>query len=214
MRLVRKNLAWKVVSLGLAFGLWALVNGSRETTMSLSVPVQYRNIPRALEFSSEIVEEAHLILRGPSTRLSRIKPSDVPVVIDMGRILGPGERTLNITRDRIELPPGVVLERVIPAQVRLNLETRIAREVPVTIRVAHLPEGMMVAAQTANPPALMISGPSSRVERVQFVETDPVDVRSLNGQGEATVNAYSGDPQVHFVREHSVRVKIALEPAK
>jgi YbbR domain-containing protein len=214
MRLLQKNLVWKVIALGLAFGLWMLMNGSRELTMSLSVPVQYRNIPRSLEISSEIVEEAHLILRGPSTRLSRVEGANTPVIIDMGRVQAPGERTFNITRENVRLPSGVVLERVIPAQVRMNLETRIAREVPVVVRLSNVPEGMVVASQVATPPNLVISGPSSRVKRVEFVETDPVDVRVLDGQGETQAIAYSGDPQVHFTGPSTIKVKITLEPMK
>lgn len=213
-RIFKKNLIWKVLSLGLAFGLWVALNGSRELTMSLSVPVQYRNIPSALEISTEMVEEAHLILRGPSTRLSRIEAASTPVIIDMGRVPGPGEQTFNITRTNVRLPSGVTLERVIPAQVRMSLETRIAREVPVVVRVTHLPEGMMLASQAATPPALMISGPSSRVQRVEFVETDPVDVRTLDAQGEAQTVAYSGDPQVHFVKGSTVKVRLTLEPIR
>jgi hypothetical protein len=71
---------------------------------------------------------------------------------------------------------------------------------------------MVVASQSAEPASLVVSGPGSRVQKVEFVETDPVDVRSLNAQGEAEVNVYSGDSQVHFAKTGSVRVKIALEP--
>lgn len=214
IRIFRKNLGWKAVSLALAFGLWMAVNGSRELTMSLSVPVQYRNIPRALEISSDIAEEAHLIIRGPSTRLSRVDAGSTPVVIDLGRVGAPGEHTFNVTRESVSLPSGVTLERVIPSQVRMTLETRIAREVPVVIRVSHLPEGMVIESQSAIPPSLVISGPSSHVQKVQFVETDPVDVRTLDDRGEAPAIAYSGDPQVHFTGQSSIRVRIKLAPFK
>lgn len=213
-RFVPGNAGWMLLSLGISSGAWMVVNASRELTMSVSAPVQYRNIPRALENSAETVEEAHLTLRGPSTRLSRIERGSLPVIVDLRSVTGPGEKTFTLNSENVDLPAGVTLERVIPAQIRMTLETRISRSVPVVVRASHLPEGMSIAHQEAVPSTVRIIGPESRVQKVKAVETDPVDLRALSAQEEVLTNVYSGDPQVQLVNNERVRVRVKLEPAK
>jgi YbbR domain-containing protein len=214
IRALRRNLGWKLFTLVVATGLWLAVSGSREMTMSLTVPVQYRNVPRALEISSGMTESLHVVLRGPSTRLARITAETLPVVIDLTDVKAPGERTFAVNRGTMRLPAGVQVERTVPSQVRLVLETRIARELPVEIRLAELPQGMRVAEQRATPAALTVIGPKSRVLRLQKLETDPVDVLGLNANGEAIVTAFAGDPLVNFTSDPRVTVKITLAPLK
>src|SRR5512140_2703061 len=98
MRGFFRNWVWKLVSLGAAFLVWLTFSGARELTTAVTVPIQYRNIPKNLEISSDLVEEAHLVLRGPSTRLSRIAGPDIPVVIDLADVKAGGQRTYTLDR--------------------------------------------------------------------------------------------------------------------
>lgn len=212
MRAVTRDIGLKLFALGIAFLIWAVLSGSRESTASITAPLQYRNVPKTLEISSGIVEQAQLLLRGPSLSLASLSANEFPVVIDLSRIRGPGEATFTLTRENVDLPGGVTLERAIPGQVRLRLETRIALPVPVRIRYSNLPEGMEVAEEAAFPSQLQIIGPESRVKMIQFVETDPVDLRLLDANGEARAAAFAGDPQVNFTGTPSVVVRIVLRP--
>jgi YbbR domain-containing protein len=212
IRLVTNNFGLKVFSLAMAVLLWAVLSGSRETTASVSSPVQYRNVLKNLEISSEIVEQVHLLLRGPSLSLTRLSANDVPVVLDLSQVKGPGETTFTLSLENIDLPAGVTLERAIPGQVRLRLETRIAQEVPVRVRYEYLPAGMEIAEEELIPAQLQVIGPESRVSQIQFVETDPVDLRLLDENGEARTAAFAGDPQVNFTGSSQVRVRVTLRP--
>lgn len=212
MRRLTRNWGWKVASLALSAAFWVALSVSRESTTSISAPVQYRNIPKSLEISSDMVEQVHLILRGPSVKLARISPADHPVVIDFSKVNGPGENTFTISRLSVSLPAGVYLERAVPSQVRLHLEAREAKPVPVQIRFSHLPSGMMVTKQEAFPDHLTVIGPESHISRIVAVETDPVDLRTLSANGEALTTAYAGDSQVNFTTAPQVRVRISMGP--
>lgn len=200
-RILTANVGWKLLSLAVAFGLWLVISGARELTTSLSVPVQYRNIPKELEISSDIAERVHLVLRGPSPLLSRLNAQSLPLVIDLNEVDKPGLRTFTLGRGNVNLPTGVTLERVIPAQIQLKLEARISKEVPVE---AHA-EGSEVPLQVT-PARLLIVGPKSRVEKLEKVHTDPVNAEAL-AAGPVKATAYSGDPQVNFVAAPVVTVE-------
>lgn len=213
-RFLTRNIAWKLTSLLVAFLIWLGLSGSRESTTSITAPVQYRNIPKSLQISSEMVERVHFVLRGPSLTLSRLSNQPFPLIIDLTAVRGPGESTFTISRENADLPESIMLERAIPSQIRLTLETRVARTVPVIVRYSNIPEGMHVASATSSPEKLTIIGPESRVRTIHEVMTDPIDLRMLNADGEARTTCYAGDPQVNFTASPQVKVKVTIAPGE
>lgn len=207
-----RNLGLKLFSLAAAFALWLGYSGSRELTTSLPVSVQYRNIPKDLEISSNIVEQVHLILRGPAPLLARLSSAELPAVIDLGAVSRPGTYTFTISRASVSLPAGVVLDRAIPAQIQLRAEPRVSRQVPVLPAFENA-EGLRVDSWSIEPPVLTIVGPRSRVAAIESVHTDPVDLRAIPQSGEIHTAAYVGDPQVHFAGGALVVLRLKLTPA-
>lgn len=207
-----RNLGWKFAALAISFLLWFAINGANDLTESVSVPVQYRNIPQNLEIGSDLIEQVHLILRGPSLLLSRASSNPSPVVIDLAEVKGPGERTFSITAANVRLPGGVMLEKALPGQIRLRLESRMRKTVPVHVRLDHLPDGMDATVDEINPSKLTIVGPENRVRSIEVVETDVVDVRAMEPGGRTHVSAYAPDPRVSFTTSPSVAVRISLVP--
>src|SRR5215211_6604131 len=88
------NIGWKLLSLGIAVLIWALVASEPELSTFTTVRVEYKNLTDELEISSEPVSTVVLELRGPSGDLhaTDVRPS---VVLDMANAR-PGERTYTI----------------------------------------------------------------------------------------------------------------------
>ena len=208
-----RNLTWKFAALVGAFLLWFAINGANDLTESVSVPVQYRNIPQNLDTGSDLIEQVHLILRGPSLLLSRASTNPSPVVIDLGNTKGPGERTFSITAANVRLPGGVMLEKAIPGQIRLRLESRTRKLVQIHVRIDHVSDGMRATVDEITPPALTIVGPENRVRPIEEVDTDMVDARTLEPGGRARTVAYAPDPRVSFTSSPTLAVRISLVPA-
>jgi YbbR domain-containing protein len=212
MSRILRNWPWKLFSLGAAFLVWLSFSGARELTTAVTVPIQYRNIPKNLEISSDLVEEAHLVLRGPSTRLSRLTGPDIPVIIDLADVSAGGQRTYTLDRRNTALPPSIVLERALPAQVRLTFEPRITRRVPVHVRFDNIPPGQSVEGYVVEPPTLEIFGPRSSVVRIERVEADPIDLGQQRADGDYSSTAFAGDQRVNFTGSSTVRVHVHLTP--
>jgi YbbR domain-containing protein len=209
-RFFTQNIGLKIFSLAVAATLWFLISGSRELTTAVTVPVQYRNIPTHLELGSNLVEEVRLIVRGPSPLLSRVANSPAPVVLDLGRVRREGVTTFSIQRANVDLPAGVVLERAIPSQIQIRTERREVKDVPVSPVFENVPEGYRLESWTVTPPRLPLSGPKSRLDAIETVRTDPIDLRAHAGEEEVTTTAFAGDPQAHFVASPQVRVRYVL----
>lgn len=105
-----------------------------------------------------------------------------------------------------------MLEKALPGQIRLRLEGRAQKTVPVHVRLDHLPAGMEATVDEVTPSRLTIIGPENRVRSIEVVETDPVDVRAMAPGGRTRTAAYSADPRVSFTTSPNVTVRISPVP--
>ncbi len=212
IRAITRNWGWKLLSLTLAIGLWVGLVRDPELVTMISVPVLFRGMPNELELSGELVERVQLEIRGPSSHLTPQELSEAAVVLDLGNVDKPGDRTYTVETSNVILPPGVAFVRALPAQIRLHFEARISRRVPVRIRISDPPpDGYRIVSQSVTPEALAIVGPESNVELVTFVDTDSISLREVYGTAQFTVNTFVGDPQVRFDDPPKVVVTIIVE---
>jgi hypothetical protein len=54
-------------------------------------------------------------------------------------------------------------------------------------------------------------GPESRVKKIEYAVSDPVDLSSVVGESEFHVNAFVGDPHVRFETPVKISVKVYME---
>ncbi len=217
MGLVTRNFGWKIVSLLVAVLLWLALVGDPELTTTISVPLEFRNLPRELDSTSETPEVIRLELQGPSAKLALGKTGNIAVLLDVSAVTKSGERTFNIGSGNLNLPPGVHLMRAIPSQIRLRFEHRMQKEIPVQVRFSGPPpDGYSVRDQQTIPEKIRIAGPESRVLQVQHAETDPIDLGGVVADREFETGVFVADPLVRIDSQPLVRVKVTLEklPAK
>jgi YbbR domain-containing protein len=208
---ITENLGLKLLSLLVAVLLWLATVGEPEIVTAQSVPIQYRNPPANLEISSQLTDSALVEMRGSSERLS--DPTNAVVILDLGDNVRPGERTYSILEEHVKLPPGITFLRAVPSQIRLRLEYRVSREVPIVVRYsAPAPDGYKIGRQEVSPQLVRIVGPESRVNAIDKVQTDPIDLSPRDELQTFRVHPYAGDPQVRIERSDlMVSVKVDLE---
>jgi hypothetical protein len=210
--LLTRNLGWKLLSLAIAVLLWLAIVGEPEVATSISVPIQYKNIPRDLEVSSEVLDRVHLEVRGPSGKVSPSSLADTAIILDLGAVHQSGERTYTIRQDNVNLPSDVVFLRAVPAQIRLHFERRLSREVPVQVRHSEPPPpGYEVVSEIVRPDSLRIVGPESHIQEVESVQTDPIDLSQVVGATEFHVHTYVPNPQVRFEGSSVVTVSVEVQ---
>ena len=213
IHLVTNNWKYKAGSLGLAALLWLGIVQESELATSVLAPIQYKNLPKDLEMSSDVSDKVHLEVRGPSSKLNAALLAESRVLLDLGNVNQPGDRTFPVDPGSLGLPAGVSLDRAVPAQVRLHFERRQTREVAVTIRLRDAnSDGVEILEKTTSPASLHIVGPETRVARLEAVETDPIDVGAAkDGVTEFQVHAYLPDPQVRFVGDGRLKVTLRVK---
>ncbi|HME10813.1 MAG TPA: CdaR family protein [Bryobacteraceae bacterium] len=207
-----RNLGWKLLSLSLAFVLWIVVAREPELATSVSIPIEFKNLPEDLDISSSVPDRIHVEIRGPSGRLSRDYLADMALVLDL-HDAGPGERTFTI-RDSgpaaiVKLPVGVAFYRAVPSQLTLRFDRLLTRDIPVAPRYATSPpDGYSVSTLSISPAKLRLRGPEDHIQRIKEVLTDPIDLSGVVGQMDFQVHVNIGDPQVRLETPGGVTVHV------
>src|SRR5579872_5355278 len=107
-RYVAHNWGLKLVSLGLAVGMWLAVARDPTAEIAVTVPIELHNIPANLEVSSDDV---------PQRIVHRLRPTDIYAEIGLDG-LKPGARTYDLTSRQIHHPMELEVVQILPGQVQ------------------------------------------------------------------------------------------------
>src|SRR5258708_34790075 len=78
-----RHLGLKILAIALASLLWLTVAGEHVVERSLRVPLEFRNIPVAVEIVGNTPDSGDVRLRGSSAVLSRLQAGDIGAGLDL-----------------------------------------------------------------------------------------------------------------------------------
>jgi YbbR domain-containing protein len=208
-----RHLGLKMLAVALASLLWLTVAGEHVVERSVRVPLEFRNIPEALEIVGNTPDSVDVRLRGSSAVLSRLQAGEIVAVLDLaGARTGP--RLFPIRTDEVRAPFGVEVSQVIPATLALELEKSARRRVPVQPAIDGQPApGFVVGGFTVDPPTVEIVGPESHVRQVADATTELVSVKDARVRLRDTVTVGVVDSFVRLVRPQNANVTVEIWPA-
>jgi YbbR domain-containing protein len=197
----------KLFSIAFACGLWLFVNyAERDAEKTLVVPVEFQNLPAQLMINGTRDEYVDLRLRGPRSLLSQLNSKKLRLDL---REVRPGMASFRITADMLNLPRGVRLIRISPAQVNLSIAQVITRTVPVRLELSGKPpRGYFVKETELNPEKIDVTGPAPEVEKIHVVVTDAVDLSTLTQP--VTRDVTLRGPEGSFISYSKDRVHVRL----
>lgn len=208
-----RYLGLKILAIALAALLWLTVAGEHVVERSLRVPLEYRNIPEALEIVGNAPDSVDVRVRGSSAVLSRLQSGEIVAVLDLSNARA-GSRLFHIRNDAVRSPFGVEVSQVAPATLSLELEKSARRRVPVVPATEGDPApGFVVGRVTADPATVEIVGPDSRVRQVAEATTEPVSVKDARVRVRDAVTVGVVDPSVRLTQALRAEVTVEIWPA-
>ncbi len=209
MRLFTDNIPAKIFSILIAFLLWIALVDEPELIETVTVPVEYRNLSSALDLSPDAPTRIQLQVRGPRGRLNEVSPDRTNIVLDLANMAQPSARTFSIQDNLINLPPTVTLVRAIPSQLRVKLERRVYKEIPVTLAFEEdLPSNLKIVSTNIYPSQIKVVGPESRIALATSISTEPISIKDITAVAPIRVNVLLTDPELSIVGSALVTVKL------
>lgn len=169
-----------LLSLVLTLVLFLLVDAERRDVHTLVLPVELPPLSDD-QMVLTTLPEVNVTVEGRRNVLRRWQGDEVtPLKL---RNVEEGEHEYPLRDADLRLPPGVTLRAIVPTSVRISIETRQTRSVPVRANLRGAPpEGFEVGDVSVTPANARISGPLSSLDGLDTVFTQTV---SLAGQRES-----------------------------
>jgi YbbR domain-containing protein len=207
-RYVTNDLGLKLLALAIAIGLWWILGRDPTVDSIVTAPIEFRHTPGNLLMSSSSPFEVEVMVSGPERVVHDIKPSDISAVLDLAGV-NPGERTFDLGARQIQVPRGVTVKRVVPAQIHIDFNPSATRSVDVRPRViGTFVSGYGITDISADPPTITIEGPQNHVNAIDTAITDPVDVSGVVGKATFTTHVYVPDPLVRVQHPTPIHVTV------
>jgi hypothetical protein len=195
-----RNWPAKVLSLAMALLLLVFHDITRLEERFITVPLE-------VQLSSDLVpgtaypQQVRLRLRGESEQVFRIVEDDLRARVNLRSIVSPGEYRVPVAVERTGLSsdPGTLEISVEPETVVITLEEKAVRSVEVQAGTSgFVPGGYELERTVMTPSTVELEGPRSRIEGLDQVRTEDVDLNNRREDFTERVRLVSPDPLVRF----------------
>ena len=172
------NIGLKVSAVLISGFLWFFVASRGQSEISLEAPLEFRDIPAELGIVTSSVKTVMLTIRGQERFMKTLNASNVRVFIDMSKAKE-GEGIYRVNKEDVKLPFAISVTNVDPASIKVKLEERISRSVPVRVSIIGTPEKGASVSTSVEPKSVVIEGLKSEVQRIRYLTTKDYDITDL-----------------------------------
>lgn len=174
---VTGNLGLKITSFILAILLWYNISHKGMTEISKDIYLEYINIPAGYEIIDKDVDKVNLNIYGSEQIIKTLKQGDIRVVVDLENAKA-GKQVFKITRENIKIPSALTVTDIQPSTISVVLDKIIKKRLPVRVRFTG-----KFNLQNYNikvlPPVVEVEGPSTVVNKLTYLNTEPVKQSQL-----------------------------------
>jgi YbbR domain-containing protein len=206
-----QNIAWKILSLFVAFGIWFVVMSSNSIEITKEVSLDL-DIPSGLIVANEVPDRVSFRLSGSKFFLRTLANSLDSIRIDLTKAKA-GPTYYKIEKDSLHLPIGVKILSISPSTINPVLEPVDRRSVPVeVVQKNDVPNGYRLVRLQAMPKNVRIKGPRNVVERISVIRSQPVDLADIPASLKWDLPLATGYSSVSFDEEVQPKISVEVEP--
>jgi len=225
---MKPNWQYLLLAFAMAVFCWYLVTGREKVDTWMAMRVEMTGAPEGLYIKSGMVGSVDVLVRGPRGVARRIEDSQLVYNLNLGRI-APGKNLIVFDAKNIPLPKVYEVVEIRPSRLELEVEKRTVKTVPVKVVLrSPVPEGYSMTGVRVTPESVRLTGPSSKLDGMTQVRTQPVTVPSpppgrfeervaLDAPDDVDASPVAVDVSMGFVGKESevtLRAPLTLVPPK
>jgi hypothetical protein len=129
-RLFSANLGLKFAALGLAGVIWGMSFLASGTTIrTVNVPIEFSNVPPGMLVAGQSADTLEVQIRGSTWIMDSVNWPRLVGSFDLGGLRA-GWHTVRLKSGSLHLPPGIVVDRVTPETIRVQVALAQAQHLP------------------------------------------------------------------------------------
>ena len=209
-----RNLHLKVIAALLTLALYIWVSVDREVERTRYAPLNL-DPPAEMVLVNDPPDKVAITVRGKWSDLTQLESDQLDEIsLQIEPSMGRTGR-IPLTAELVDLPPGLRALDVQPNYVRYRLEAKENKRVPVRPKLEGDPaDGYQLQDVTIRPRTIEISGPSSHLDEIENVSTEPVELSGRTQSFEKKVRPRIADPLVDYPDDRPLVVRVNLNAQK
>src|SRR5438552_18910592 len=151
-----RNLGTKILALAIAVLIWFVFSAQQRERISertYRIPLSVANVPPGALIASPLPGGVEVRVRGPFTALRQLDPDKLEAVIDLTKAPR-GEKIYRLAPEDVNVPEGVEVIAITPADVRLVLDATAEKSLPITANVTGKPAAGYEIAEVSIEPRI------------------------------------------------------------
>ena len=210
-----KKHSLKFVSVFLSLFLWVYVLNSEKVKFEKTVNLEYI-LPTDMMFAQRPPQEVTFLIEGPRAFVRTVAEREDRLVIDLNR--ANARRQLNFTVDinpaQLNLPFGMVVERVLPRKLNIRLEKKASKILPLKLQfTGSLPDRLSLSNPALEPAEVEVYGPRSLISKLKELPIKPIELDALVGLDHVPVEVYVPDDRLTLTSGYDVKFSYQLKAA-
>jgi uncharacterized protein (TIGR00159 family) len=211
LRQLGRDLTVKAGFLLLALFIWLFFAGEKESLISFTTPIEFRNFPRNYELLSISADRAEIQISGSRRLLLQLKPDQIGLSLNMENIKS-GKNTFSLTRKNLSMPPGLDVIKISPNQLTIELEEKKTKSLLVVPEwTGNLPEGKKLLSHKVLPDRIVVIGTPPALKKISSIKTEPIDLTDITKTETIEANIFMSGTSVKLSPDAPREVKVTLE---
>jgi YbbR domain-containing protein len=209
---LKKNKGLKILALLLAIAAWLAVGSEERTETTLQMALELTNIPKHLMVINEIPSQIEVRVQGPRTVIRELTTEKLHKQIDLSSAK-PGTRMEPLTPAGLNFPRGVIVTRIRPNALSIELDQALVRRVEVQPVLKGSPApGFEIGEVTITPKEALVRGPQQETTHLKHINTIPIDIDKLSSSVTKDVELDFQNFSLTYLESQPLVAKITIKP--
>ena len=206
----------KVVSLLFSFFLWFYVLNSEPQIVEQTVVLKLKS-PKGLSVSNIVPTNVKIQIKGSRAFVRTVLKREDSVHVDLKNypIKKKGGFNVFLGPTDVTVPFGVEVLTITPETFKVQLQKEIRKEVPIKpVFVGQIAPDLKLIKKSFSPKKILISGPIEILRKISKIQTAPIDMSTLQGEGDMKISLGELDQRVSIKRLTAVDFNFSVKPRK
>lgn len=198
-----KKLNWtnhvlKVFSLVMGFFLWFYVLNSEPVTVQKDFEIEMA-LPKKVAFKEMPIQKVSVTLKGARTFVDTLLKQQNKIFIDLTKQKLPFKKQYKyyLKPKHIPVPFNVEVLEIQPNNLLSRFETKLNKNLIIKPKlIGELDKGLQIKEYSIEPKTIKVSGPSSLLKKLEFIESAPIDVSQFEKEGSFLLNFSKFDERI------------------
>jgi YbbR domain-containing protein len=173
------------------------------------------NSDKKMNIIDASASKSRLLISGARPLINALTLDQISIKLSLDRT-AVGKNKLAITRQNVQLPPGIRLKNIEPDQVEVTLDAMAEKRVPVQADFSgKLPDGLIMTSLRVIPETVKITGGELALDTVTTVFTEKIPLEKLTTSGFINVALVMSSATLRLDEKHKkVQIRYTISERK